>query len=290
MRSRLMKATRSYSSRPSGSPVGLSRSYFPPTPWKKFTRCAQRRRGAGAHGSALTYTSNRRHSASRWVRTGAAGTRCFTRSGCSLVNHTCTFGCRARASAIGASTAWYTGVRNSTSTSRRGDKRPSAWSSRCAIGVSRRSSVTEEVPSGSPALPDDAGEKPEPEFVIERGDRIAADERGDPGAGVSNRRSIEIPGHAEDMWHAPGVRRRLLGRFHVETRSFVQQRAADAAPVEPAAEVTLPQPGCWNHVPDRDLGHVASVHAGRPRANAPLADFLPEQRPRLAADIRIEQP
>ena len=46
----------------------MSRSYLPATPWKKLTRRAQRRRRAVAHGSALRYTSNRRHSTSRWVR------------------------------------------------------------------------------------------------------------------------------------------------------------------------------------------------------------------------------
>ena len=38
---------------PSAGPAGRSRSYLPATPWKKLTRCAQRRSRAAAQGSAL---------------------------------------------------------------------------------------------------------------------------------------------------------------------------------------------------------------------------------------------
>ena len=40
---------------------------------------------------------------------------------------------------------------------------------------------------------------------------------------------------------------------------------------------------------DHHVGHIEAAHAGRARADAPLAHFLPEQRAGLAPGVRVEQ-
>src|SRR5262249_4279418 len=126
--------------------------------------------------------------------------------------------------------------------------------------------------------------------VIERRDAVMLQERGEPAPCVTQRRSKEMAGHPEHVRHGARGRDRVLWRLHVESRTLVQQRAADAAPVEPPAKVALPGPRRANHVSKGDLRPVAPPQSRRARANAPFADLLAEQGAGLAPRIRIEHP
>src|SRR5205085_6782454 len=86
------------------------------------------------------------------------------------------------------------------------------------------------------------------------------------------------------------IERRLFGRFHVDARLLVEHRAADAVPVEPAAEVAPGQAVGGDDVTHDDLRRVETAQAGGGGAQPPLAYFLPEQRAGLAAQAVIPQP
>src|SRR5207247_3666605 len=100
--------------------------------------------------------------------------------------------------------------------------------------------------------------------------------------------SEQIARHPGDVRHGPEIERGLFGRLHVEADVGIQHRTADAAPEEPAPEIALGEPLARNQVMYHDVWDVEPVQAGGVRAQAPFADFLPEQRTSLAADAAVE--
>src|SRR5262249_3734631 len=104
-----------------------------------------------------------------------------------------------------------------------------------------------------PTLLHDTREEPQPELAIEARNRIAGDRPGDGVLERSGGAAEHVARHAGDVRHGGEVEPRLLRLLHVETGLGVEHRAADAAPVEPPAEVALGEPVGRNQVLDDDI-------------------------------------
>src|SRR5690242_2546798 len=92
-----------------------------------------------------------------------------------------------------------------------------------------------------PPLAQDSGEEPEPEFVFKMHDRIASQQCGATGEELADAGAIKVARHTGDVRHLGEIERPAFRRFHVEAIVLVQDRAADAVPVEPAAKISLRQ-------------------------------------------------
>src|SRR5262249_26738300 len=164
----------------------------------------------------------------------------------------------------------------------RSPERRESWQS--CVSHGRPVVGTSAVP---PAAGKNAEEEPHPQFVIERFQGVAAKAGGHGAAGADQRLSVEVARHAEHMRHLAKIQRGPLRRLHVEARFLVEPGAADAAPVEPAAEVGLVQARCRDDVADDEFRRIEAADTRRARPDAPFPHFLSEQRARLAAPVRI---
>src|SRR5687767_13783046 len=79
--------------------------------------------------------------------------------------------------------------------------------------------------------------------------------------------SVHVGRYSEPMRHACEVETRFLRTLHVETAQLIQHLAADAAPVEEAAEVLLVQPIRRNDVPKLQRRRVETSNTFRARAH-----------------------
>src|SRR5262245_31434373 len=81
----------------------------------------------------------------------------------------------------------------------------------------------------------------------------------------------------------------VFRRLHIDARLLVEQGAADAVPVEPAAEIALGQTLLRNDVLNDHRRRVEAAQAGGAGAQSPLAHLLPEQGSSLAPDAVIPE-
>src|SRR5690242_8748355 len=92
-----------------------------------------------------------------------------------------------------------------------------------------------------PPLAQNSREEPEPEFVFKMHDRIASQQCGATGEELADASAIKVTRHTGDVRHLREIERPAFRRFHVEAVVLIQDRAADAVPVEPAAKISLRQ-------------------------------------------------
>src|SRR4029078_3207900 len=90
-----------------------------------------------------------------------------------------------------------------------------------------------------PPLPQDAREKPDPQFILKSCNRIAPRQRTPDRKELMNARPRQIPRHAGDVRNFRKVERGAFRRLHVQTVVLIKNGASDAVPVNPASKMLL---------------------------------------------------
>src|SRR5262245_29551815 len=120
-----------------------------------------------------------------------------------------------------------------------------------------------------PALPEDAREKPEPQFLLEGSCPVPAQIAAGHLKSRACKCSIQVSWNAGYMGHCFEVDSGCLRRFHVQAGALVENSATDAMPVIPSAKVLLIQAAGWNAVIYYQLWCIEPYEARRSGTHAP---------------------